>query len=425
MPVMLNAQEPESTFFLDNYAYSYRNSPALSDTTTSGVAAVGAGHIGAAISSDLGIKNVMFPRNGNLVTGLNKDVSAEEFLSGLKENNHVVADIDWNLLSMTSRTDRRNRLVTFEINMKSHTDLSVPKELLAILKTGNGAGDCYEFPHAGAKSSTWFEISGGTEFRPGQFVIAFRTKLLLGGADARLRLDEACLSMSDKYPSLAMKASLLASKNTFSIDSDEKGYLDFGTFDYAGVTPAGYGAGLDLGVLWRPSPKWEVTTSVLDLGAIRWSADLYAQSAAYMGDGADGYVGDMTEFKIADTPHEPYTEMIPFTLNAGFRYKPANIVTVGARALWKHAGDYNVARITAGAGLNPCRPFGMGASVSYGTDGFRAAGSMCLRLAFVQFFLAAESSLTKFTYSHIPINPPGVTVSAGLSLAFKRKWNIG
>ena len=417
----LNAQEPESSYLLDNYAYINRTSPALSDTTVSGVAALGLGYVGVGAYSNLGVKSILFPRDGNLVTGLNEKVSADEFLSGLKDNSRIMADVDYNILSMHSRTDMSGRYVSFEINLKSHNDVYVPKEVFEIFKVGTGPADHYDFPSAGASSSSWLEIAGGTEFRPGDFTIAFRAKFLLGAADARLSVDDTGVSVAGGSPSATVDANLLASKNTFSIQTTASGALDFGTIAYAGVEPAGYGAGLDLGVSWKPSRQWTVTASLLDFGGIWWTGDLSAKSALRAGAGQKTSANDLLRFVPDDTPHGTYFKGIPFTVNAGFRYKPAELVTIGSRAYWRHGEGFNLWHLSAGAGLNPCRQFGLAANMSAGNDGLRAGGSMCFRLAFIQFFVSAEATLTRFTYNHIPINPPGVVVATGLSFTFRRK----
>ena len=417
----LNAQEPESSYLLDNYAYINRTSPALSDTTVSGVAALGLGYVGVGAYSNLGVKSILFPRDGNLVTGLNEKVSADEFLSGLRDMNRIMADVDYNILSMHSRTDMSGRYVSFEINLKSHNDVYVPKEVFEIFKVGTGPADHYDFPSAGASSSSWLEIAGGTEFRPADFTIAFRAKFLLGAADARLSVDNTSMSVAGGSPSMAVDANLLASMNTFSIERTASGALDFGKIYYAAVTPAGYGAGLDLGLAWTPSKEWTVTASLLDFGGIWWTGDLSAKSALRAGAGQKTSANDLLRFVPDDTPHGTYFKGIPFTVNAGFRYKPAELVTIGSRAYWRHGEGFNLWHLSAGAGLNPCRQFGLAANMSAGNDGLRAGGSMCFRLAFIQFFVSAEATLTKFTYSHIPINPPGVIVSTGLSFTIKRK----
>lgn len=417
----LSAQEPESSYLLDNYAYINRTSPALSDTTVSGVAALGLGYVGVGAYSNVGVKSILFPRDGNLVTGLSEKVSADEFLSGLRDMNRIMADVDYNILSMHSRTDMSGRYVSFEINLKSHNDVYVPKEVFEIFKVGTGPADHYDFPSAGASSSSWLEIAGGTEFRPGDFTIAFRAKFLLGAADARLSVDDTGVSVAGGSLSATVDANLLASKNTFSIQTTASGALDFGTIAYAGVEPAGYGAGLDLGVSWKPSRQWTVTASLLDFGGIWWTGDLSAKSALRAGAGQKTSANDLLRFVPDDTPHGTYFKGIPFTVNAGFRYKPAELVTIGSRAYWRHGEGFNMWHLSAGAGLNPCRQFGLAANMSAGNDGLRAGGSMCFRLAFIQFFVSAEATLTRFTYSHIPINPPGVIVATGLSFTIKRK----
>ena len=99
-----SAQSFRSGYFLDNYVYGYRINPAQLNKKS--FLAVGAGNIDLQNSCSIGIASVLFPTENGMVTGLNKAVSAEQFLGGLPNSVGIGLDENINLLSFGVRGKR-------------------------------------------------------------------------------------------------------------------------------------------------------------------------------------------------------------------------------------------------------------------------------------------------------------------------------
>ena len=89
------------TWMLDNYAYGYRINPSYMPER--GYMGIAIGSLNLSLSSDLGLDNLLFPTSDGLVTGFNKNVSPEEFLSGMKELNQLNFNPNENLLGIGFR----------------------------------------------------------------------------------------------------------------------------------------------------------------------------------------------------------------------------------------------------------------------------------------------------------------------------------
>ena len=95
MPIA--AQHTASGYFTDGYLYRHEMNPAIANEQ-SYVAMPGISNLNVAMRSNIGVKDVLFNRNGKTTTFLNPNVSASEFLSSINDNNKVNADIKVTLL---------------------------------------------------------------------------------------------------------------------------------------------------------------------------------------------------------------------------------------------------------------------------------------------------------------------------------------
>ena len=86
---MAFAQESHTSYFMEGMVKRHELNPALSSNCNYVSIPVIPVFSGLAIgaNSNLGADKFLFKRNGEIVTGLNSAVSADEFLGGLKDNN--------------------------------------------------------------------------------------------------------------------------------------------------------------------------------------------------------------------------------------------------------------------------------------------------------------------------------------------------
>ena len=134
--------QTQSGYFLDNYVYGYRLNPAI--MSEKAFFGLGVGNIDLTGKSDLGLSDFLYknPDGNGLVTGLNKSISAEEFLANIKDANNLAVNGGVNLISFGAR--KEHKMSTFEINLRANSAAYLPGDAFKFLKCGTENGGSYD-----------------------------------------------------------------------------------------------------------------------------------------------------------------------------------------------------------------------------------------------------------------------------------------
>ena len=89
--LMTQAQNLSSGYFNDGYIYRHEMNPAF-DADRNYISLPGLGNLNVSLRTNLGIKDVLFNRNGKTVTFMNKAVTANEFLKNVNDKNRIGLD---------------------------------------------------------------------------------------------------------------------------------------------------------------------------------------------------------------------------------------------------------------------------------------------------------------------------------------------
>lgn len=92
------------------------------------------GNINIGTQGNIGVGTFLFPQNDQLTTFMHSSISGEEFLSGLKDNNRINANINLTLLSAGFHA--WGGFNTVDINLRSNTSMNLPYDLFAFMKMG-------------------------------------------------------------------------------------------------------------------------------------------------------------------------------------------------------------------------------------------------------------------------------------------------
>lgn len=373
-----SAQSFRSGYFLDNYVFGYRINPAQINRKS--FLSVATGSIDLQNSSNIGVASMLFPTDNGMVTGLNSAVSAEEFLGGLPESTLFAMDESINLLS--SGTVRKNRMTTFEVNLRARGTVALPRDLFAFLK--QGGNQAYDISGLNLNAGLLGDVSYGLALRLSPRVsIGARAHFLLDVADVRAYTENSSITMSDTQTKLESNLHLQTS-GIIGLGTDEKGNLDMSKFTYHNPPFSSYGGGLDLGIEFKGSQGFRFFAAVTDLGMItvKNTTDLVANSSiTYTGvdvkyeEGtikAD-YDAAMEKLKEAiiftDAQSGDRLEVMPYNLSAGLRLSLLNTLSFGALATY-HKDPVNPwYELRAGAGLNLGYFINAAANVGIGTYG--------------------------------------------------------
>ena len=422
----------QSTYFLDNYTYSYRHNPAnMTDKSFFGLAI---SNIEVGVGSNVGLSSFLYPAPGGngLVTGFNSSISAEEFLKGIEESNSFLGNLNLNILSLGLR--KGNAMTTIELNSRTFMDASIDGDLFRFLKQGS-QNTPYDFSSTKVGVKSYVELALGHSRRFGETLSAgIRLKGLMGlaGAYANLQDTKATLSDSQVAVNLKGQAGIAGSLLQFKADADGK---ISGVESGSGFGPAGFGAAIDAGVNWKPSENFTVSASVADLGLISWKYSSMAEgnnSVTYNGvdlSGEDAEIDDeldkvMDDFKdLADfrkkSGEESSSEMLPFRVNASVRYQIPKVKSLSVGALVTYQNSVvPVLDIRGAVTYTPAKWFSLSGNAGSSTFGAVCGGAINFCTSVFNFFVGFDGYLGPISSEFIPVNSFNCKLNLGFVVRF-------
>ena len=426
----------QSTYFLDNYTYSYRHNPAnMSDKSFAGLVL---SNISLGVGSNVGLSTIFYPaQSGNgLVTGFNSSVSTEEFLSGINDSNSFQGNFDLNIFSLGLRKEKS--MTTFELNSRTLMDATIDGDLFRFLKQGT-QNTPYDFSSTALGVKSYIELAVGHSRRLGENLsIGFRVKGLMGlaGVYANLQDTQATLSESQIAVNMKGKAGVAGSLLQFQTDSDGK---VSGAGGGSGFGPAGFGAAIDAGVNWKPMDGLTISASVSDLGLISWKYSSLAEgnnTVTYKGvdlSGENAKIDDeldkvMDDFKdLLDfrkkSGEESSADMLPFRINASARYQIPTLksLSVGTLVTYQNSA-IPVFDFRAAVTYTPKQWFSLTGNAGGSSFGpvWGCAVNFCTSA--LNFFFGFDGFAGPVSSDFIPVDKFDVKMNLGLVLRFGESY---
>lgn len=272
----VSAQSLRTSYFMDGVNMRMQLNPALQPMKGYiNIPVLGCFEMGA-YSNSIGIKNT-----SNIIDN-NGDLDYDKLLDHLKQDNRLNLNVNTDILSFGWYRGKS----FWSVNVGLHIDVgySIPKSMFEYTHYSSerdydrlfakGAPDIRNFS---LNVNGYSDIGVGYS-RPinNKLTVGGRVKLLLGIANAELKLDELRMTPeSNPYDSgyssvlLRTKAHLYTSMHGMGLTENENGIIDDVDFDKFGI--AGYGAAVDLGLAYKISNRITVSAAINDLGFISWS----------------------------------------------------------------------------------------------------------------------------------------------------------
>ena len=426
------SQELKTGYFVDNYMYGSSLNPALQPGCTNAYVGALVNNVTLGASSDIGVSSLFFPYDGELVTGLNKNISADTFLGGLNVSNNVNVDLSENIFVMGFRSGKGKAFNTISVNLKSTSALSVPKSVFEFLKVG-GNEDVYDIDNVSLNTKNYLEFSYGYSRRLSDMVtVGAAVKALVGVAYVGMNVDRLTLDTSGDEVVASGTGSLAGSIPAYDFETYDNGCYDFSeVIETKKYINGNFGLAMDLGVVVTPFEGLSVSAAVTDLGFIKWNTTIAGTmggtttfSLAENEDVQDN-LQDMFMFRKTDTGSK-VKDALNAQANIGARYQLpfSRMLSVGALCSFR-LGDtyYKYTDCRAGITFTPGRVFSMAASAGYGTYGFSAGGALNLRLAVVNLFAGIDGIFTKINAQYVPVNPVNTVAKVGLTFYIGEKKN--
>lgn len=422
-------QELKTGYFLDYNVYGSGLNPAIRPERTGFFLGVGVGDIGLRASSSIGVSSLFFPYDGELVSGLNENISAGTFLGGLPAHTKVNTDISENLLGLGFRSGDGSIFTSVKLNVKSSTGMTLPKSVFECLKE-EGSGDIYSMSDVSAFSRNYVELCVSQSRQISDLLtIGVAVKGLMGLADARINVDKMTMDNRGDDTVVDGSGSIRASVPYVQFQKDEYGNIDLNDVisdDEFHFKPAGFGLAADLGVVVTPFEGLSVSAGLTDLGFIAWKRNMSGTMGSNTFENSDEVADDIAElfhFRYEQSGGS-YFSMLNAQANIGVRYQLpfSQMLSVGAvysTRIGSAAVRYNDFR--AGLAFTPGRMFSIAGSAGISSCGFSTGAAMNLWLGGLNIFAGVDGIFTQLTAQYLPVNPVSAVAKVGISLVFGTK----
>lgn len=357
-----------TSYHMDGSYFRNDLNPALAPTRGY-VALPAMSGVGLNIGSNwLSVDNLIYERDGGLVTALHGSVSADEFLGRLPETLNLNIRESVNIFGIGFYTGKM--YWTFGLNQRLSADLTLSKDLFRALKTlGNGV---YDMGNARLTATGYLDAYLGTSFRVCDWInIGVKAKFLVGLANANAKFSELALNVSEDSVDGALSGEWYGNAIAFN-NSQIQGvaaptFNDILDVDYMAMLQRArsFGAAIDLGTEIRLlNNHLKISAAVTDLGFIRWKPETYVNGELdgnfyfngfnfETGEADAGAVFNDDNLIKAGTPRS-YTTRLNFNVNAGVEYNfLRNHFAIGVLSHTEFFNSTYLTEVTASLNIRP------------------------------------------------------------------------
>lgn len=284
LPLMAGAQALKGSYFLDNSLLRNRMNPAFVPRANYFSIPV-ISNFGLGVYGNIGPADFLYPKNGELYTYLNQNVSVREFSKNLPKRPVLDLDVDTDILNFGFFT-AKDSFWSFDLGLRVDGQIGLPRDLFIFSKQGMAEPDqVYSlkgfdifqtsslYASVGHSHDFSWLVKGlkvGGKFRV--FVPFEHIGLSLGESALALGQD-AWKVNTDAYGVVAASFMTL---NPDALNGDSE--ADFLTMNTSNIGPAGFGFSFDIGAEYKLQLGTVVdgltfSISALDLGSYMFKKD--------------------------------------------------------------------------------------------------------------------------------------------------------
>lgn len=333
-----------TAYFMEGSYFRTDMNPALAPTRGY-IALPGIGGVGLNINNNfLSVDNMLYKRNGEVVTFLNEQVSTDDFMKKMPNVCSLGLNADINILSFGAHT--KKMFWSFGLRARSQSDASFSSNLFSTIKSlGNGRHD---LSGASINSLNYMEASLGFAIPIKEVAtIGFRVKGLLGIMHAQAKLDNAFVNLDASSITGQVRGNLRAGgmlfRSNYPTGKQEINQILIPAFwdEMEGADALSQilknirsgGAAIDLGAEVRLfDDHLRISAAVTDLGFIYWAKNTVATGEAV----ADFYYNGLNlssgeadadgsfDTMLTNPGAKGYSTRLNCTINAGIEYNILN-----------------------------------------------------------------------------------------------------
>jgi len=242
-------------------------------------------------SNPLAYEDVIYPHptEDSLITFLHPLGDQEAFLNKLKPLNVLLADTRTSVLSIGFSTGAG--FFSLDLSTRAEGNLYFPGDLARLVLEGADEGRVYNMDGTGVDFTGFNEIVVGWSGAIGsKWQVGIRGKALFGFGNLSISRSELEVSTSEELWNIQADMEFSASLPFAEVVYDEDGNIEDIIIEdeISSMRPAAlfkqsfnaknFGLAVDLGVDYRPTDRWLLSASVLDIGYIRWKDEVHKMS---------------------------------------------------------------------------------------------------------------------------------------------------
>ncbi len=460
------AQEASRTaYFLEGYTFRHELNPAFMGERNY-VSIPALANINVGLFSNVGVNTFIFKNpeygiNGNnykLTTFMSPNIGAEQFLSKLKNNNHLNADIDITLLSAGFKAFGGFNTIT----IGAHADMGVnlPKDFFRFMKLGqkDGGATHYNFKDIKANATALAEIAlGHSRQITEDLTVGAKLKFLLGVGNVTAHITNMDVTLSDEMWRIKAAGELqMAAGSGLRVptegetgnkpaNSPDADLIDWGNIEYNNFGLSGFGMGLDLGATYQLLPDLQLSAAINDFGFVNWTNAHTGLTGGgeWTFEGFDNVAikedqDDYDNLKLSeqldrewdkiqdiinihrDKSNSSYTKMLNATIRLGAEYKMPfyNRLSAGFLFSTHIAGCQSWTEGRFYAVVSPVRWFD--ATINYGASTYGNSFGWMLNFhpKGFNFFIGSDHMFFSLTPQMLPVGRASAAINLGFNVTF-------
>lgn len=425
-PAGATAQNLESGFFTDGYLYRHEMNPAI-ENSRNYVAMPFLGNINVGMSGNIGIRDVLFNRNGRTVLYTNPQVDAAEFMNGIGNRNRINSDFKIQLLGAGFKA--WGGYNTIGINIRGNASTIIPKSIFDITKNGL-KNQTYDTSDLNAHAHSYAEIALGHSRKINEkWRVGAKFKFLLGAGNVDANVKKGTITLGENgyvaNVDAELKGNIAGLSYKTKVSEHNPGRMIMNGMKVSGYKISGFGAAFDFGAEYKINDDWKVMASLTDLGFIRWKNNQLAATQGTVN--TDDYIfnvdkdaehsfsneweklGDQlaTLYELEDKGDQgKRTTMLGATMNIGGEYIAPfyRKLTFGLLNTTRINGRYSWTNFRLSANVAPAKCFSAGVNFAVGTFGTSLGWIMSVHPKGFNLFLGMDHTIGKLAKQGIPLS---------------------
>ena len=446
--ITTSAQESNTLYFMKGMSQATMYNPALhNDSSAVVIGLPGLSGMYFGLNSDFAVNDLIHYGTGNMADSLVIDI--DKFHNSLKDQNYFRQNFDMSLFYLGFRT--RKMFISFSISEKESAQFGFGKGLITFLKDGNDYGENQDLGNLDVDAFHYREYALGAsqELMNGRLSVGLKLKALFGKFALQTEKLNFQVATAADGSTINLQTDMeLNFSAPVTPKYDENNYFNgfednFEASEYI-LGSDNMGMAFDLGAVFKVTPKLIVSASIIDIGKIPFSTNVFNVNhlKSYTWDGIDfsnsldntdaNYISaddlmnnEMDELEAVVKPSKSEITSNSFDMNL-----PTKVFVGGTYALnskfnfglldrmYMYNGETsNSLTVSANALLGNFLSVTGSYSAMNGAYNNLGLG-LALRLGFLQFYAASDNLMS----INDPAKAQSVNVRFGLNILFGRKY---